>query len=287
MNTNRISFFHLILLSCLSTVYANDALSQDVFINPDVDGNLEITWTIPPCTSPKAGWEDEFLVDQPYQIKYKKASALLWESVFYTSASGAFVPAADLNPGYMYKFKVKYYGQNMDCRGLNRVRELGVEHFYYNVAVFNETQIIPGRSKKIHGVAYDKCLYPYTWPGGSIETVRLFQWGCYNEDIKAFLMDELSGGRVRMQNQMLGQCIVPTPAFAGDYARLGLEMGVGACDWPNAIYIKQPAGGSVFRLVNEVNGRCLVPSGDADGAMLYQSPCAENDERQLFFFEDF
>ncbi len=90
-----------------------------------------------------------------------------------------------------------------------------------------------------------------------------------------------------MKNQSLSLCIVPTPAFPGDLARVGLEVGVGTCDMPNAIYVVQPVDATTFRLVNEVNGRCLVPSGATDGAMLYQSPCSENDERQHFFFEDF
>ena len=277
----------LLLLAGLSFSYASSVDAQNIYINPDADGNLAITWDIPPCVSPKDGWEDEFLVDQPYQVKFKKESALLWQEVFYTSGMGAFIPAGMLEAGYLYKFKVKYHGRNWDCRGLTRVRKLGVEYFYYNVAIFHETQIIPGRSKKIHGVAYDKCLYPYTWPGGSVETVRMFHWGCWNEDIKAFWIEELSGGRVKMRNQMLDHCIVPTPAFAGDTARVGLEVGVASCGIPNAIYIKYPAGAPEFRLVNEVNGRCLVPSADTDGAMLYQDTCSENDERQLFFFEDF
>ncbi len=287
MNTNKINLLYLILLSWMATCITTAAKSQDIFIDPDANGNLTITWTIPACVTPKPGWEDEFLVDQPFQFKFKKESALGWEGVLYSDGTGVFIPATDLDVGFVYKFKVKYYGRNADCRGLTRVRTLAKKYFHYNVAIFNETQIFPGKSKKIHGEAFDKCLYPYTWPGGSIDSVRMFHWGCYNQDIKAFIIETAGGSLVKMKNQMLNLCIVPTQAFFGDTARVGLEMGVGSCDLPNAFYEVQPVDAFVFKLVNAVNGRCLVPSGAADGAMLFQSPCLENDDRQNFYFEDF
>ena len=279
-------FIYIIILAFVGIT--GSAQGEDIFIDANAEGDLTITWTHPDCTNGNPDWLDaDGITPLKYRIKYKKASSLLWEYTFYSDGDAVNIPAPFLEIGVVYKFRVEYFGKRNGCKGFKIVRTIDTRTYLYEVAIFNEIQIIPNVSKKIHGQFYDKCLYPYTWPGGSIDSVRIYQWGCYNEDIKAFLIDELPGGRVRMKSQMLDLCIVPKAAFTGDIARIGLGVGVDECYIPNAIYLVQPVDSEVFWLVNEVNGRCLIPSDAADGAPLFQSPCSNNDSRQNFYFEDF
>lgn len=266
----------------ISPSWADDG---DIFLTTDADGNVTVDWVHPECVWPNPDWEDH-----PYKIKYREVGELLWNETFYSDGSVVEIPAEYLEHGGWYEFKVKYYGRNSDCGGFRRTRTIGKKIFHYDVAIFHEVQIIPGVSQKIHGVMFDRCMYPYTWPGGSVDSVRIFHWGCYSEDIKAFIIDDIGSDMVRMKSQTLGFCIIPKAESEGDIFLISPEIGVGSCDLPNTVFVKEPVdpgAAEPFKLRNQINNRCLFATDNIDGAPIQQNTCSSNDHRQNFYFEDF
>ncbi len=255
---------------------------------------VKVDWSTSFCGTDYWGWNDE-LGDHPIKVKYKKESELAWVDFKYSDGGAVGFPIEVFETGVSYKFKVKYYGtKRTDCRGSTSRRTLGTAlytipktpNYLDKPAIFNEIQDI-SKTKKIHGEYYDKCLYPYTWDGGSLASVKIFQWECWSNDPKAFIINDVIGGFpgldvVTLKSQPLGYCIAPKGLLG-----LSSDIGVADCDSMSAIYIKEHVGGDMFRLKNALSGMCLYPTDSPDGAQIKQAICSENKDNQIFYFEDY
>lgn len=284
MNKQIKTMGYLILLMLF-----NQGVSAQFDVNPPFildGGHVLLTWNAPECIMGNTGgWSGH-----KFKVSYRVVGTLGWDGVVYTNDELETFDESLFENGVNYRFKVEYFGQNENCKRKYKERTLGNKYFkYLNVdqngtAVFHKINN-PQGLKKIHNEFSDKCLYPYTWDGGSVDSVRIFQWGCWSEDPKAFDIIEttLDGTDVvYLPSVMLGFCI--TPKNLG----YGAEIGVASCSSPLAAYIKKPSAlPGRFLLQNWLTDKCLHTNSAADGAMYIQTACMVNETSQMFYFEDF
>ena len=247
-------------------------------------GHVLLTWNAPECAiNNPTGWSS-----YKFKVSYRKVGNLGWDGVSYTNDELESYDSSLFENGKTYRFKVEYFGPNENCRNRQRERTLGNKYLSYEdidqngTAVFHELNNTEGL-KKIHNEYSDKCLYPYTWAGGSVDSVRIFQWACYSSDPKAFdPVDATLFGTdvVYLPSVMLGYCITPKSL------NYGSEIGVASCASPLAAYIKEPALGypGKFFLRNWLTDQCLFVNSPDNGAMLIQTACNVNYEKQMFYF---
>jgi hypothetical protein len=249
-------------------------------------GHVMLTWNAPVCIMGNTGgWSGN-----KFKVSYREFGTLGWDGVSYTNDEFETYDSSLFENGVTYRFKVEYFGQNENCRNKYKERTLGNKYFnYFNVdqngtAVFHDIENTQGL-KKIHNEYSDKCLYPHTWDGGSVDSVRIFQWGCYPEDVKAFdIFESILYGTdvVYLPNVTLGYCITPKNLSFGS------EIGVGSCSSPLAAYVKVPSVlPGRFLLKNWLTDQCIHASSVADGTMMIQTACDINYEKQMFYFEDY
>ena len=272
-----------VILTLLASAFMSAsswASDYDIHVTPysSTDGKILVSWDIPECTSDNPNWDDK-----SFQFKYKKKGALLWTKKINATNLGVVFYNNELEPLEEYKFEVKYYGKNSNCRGFTKKRELASKTYRYDPVISPNNDIGSGLAKKekIRSVTFDKCMYPYTWAGGKLSSVRVNHWDCFNEPAKAFTI-EYTGfyHKVKMKSATFKQCIVPT---------INSETGLGSCKSAASTYLIEPIYSNnkpPFRLRHMSSGQCLYTSSGDNGAKIRHMSCSF-DDRQHFEFVDY
>ncbi len=273
-------FYKKIIMSLTLLVVYQYSSAQDVFVSVSPLGVVVADWNEQECVTPKEGWDF-----RTYEVKYKESGTASWDEVFYSDESGVIIgDSTDFINGVTYKVKVRYNGLRNNCRGIfHHARELDTIEFTYSFTppqdgnpddkpVTYPQVVISDESTAIRNVLYGKCLYPYTWAGGSIDSVRLHNWNCSGSDAQAFILEDagfdVASGNplVRLRSQLMNLCVTPK-----NDADLG-EVGVSNCSSAQSRYQIDMVSGDSFRLKNNVNNKCLF-GGSANGDLVKQHGC--------------
>lgn len=273
----------------LTLILQNAAAQYDVNEPMVLDGgHVMLTWNAPDCATHASGigWSG-----YKFEVKYKKAGAISWLETRYTNDEYETYESDLFENGQTYRFKVRYFGPNKDCQGRYRARDLGNEYYFYFYRDMNGRAIfkaVDGNQQglqKIHNEYADKCLYPYTYAGGSVDSVRIYQWHCTSTDPKAFDITEstIDGTDVvYLMSQTLGFCIGPKGLGYGE------EIGVVNCSSPLAAYIKKDSTlPGRFLLKNWLTEQCLHANSTENGGTYMQTACNINYTKQMFYFQNF
>lgn len=282
--TFKIIYYLILLIFFNQSAFAEFDLNDPMIID---DGHVMLTWTAPDC----AIEHPSGFAGHKFQIRYKKVGSLFWDDYSYTNDELEVYDASIFESGNLYKFNVKYYGPNKNCQKRYRERDIGSKYLFYKKLNMNDKAVFhpvqnDGNLKKIRNIGSDKCLYPYTWDGGSISSVRMFQWECTSTDPKAFDITEstIDGEPVvYMKSQTLGLCL------AAKDLDINSEVGVASCDSPLVPYTMEPSVVGGFKLKNwfSDSNQCLTVTDSENGSMVVQSKCIAGKKNQAFLFEDF